>query len=49
MRKPTQHGMVRVHTYFIEQHKQHDDATRVSCNITTTTNNEYDYDVTCGC
>ena len=29
--------MVRVHTYFIEQHKQHDDTTRVACNITTTT------------
>ena len=29
--------MERVHTYFIEQHKQHDDSTRVVCNITTTT------------
>ena len=29
--------MVRVHTYFIEQHKQHDDIIRVACNITTTT------------
>ena len=29
--------MVRVHTYFIEQHNQHDDTTRVACNITTTT------------
>ena len=36
-REPTQHGIVRVHTYFIEQHKQHDDTTRVTCNITTTT------------
>ena len=26
-----------MHTYFIEQHKQHDDTTRVTCNITTTT------------
>ena len=29
--------MVRVHTYFIEQHKQHGDTSRVACNITTTT------------
>ena len=28
--------MVRVHSYFIEQDKQHDD-TRIACNITTTT------------
>ena len=27
--------MLRVHTYFIEQHKQHDDTARVACNITT--------------
>ena len=32
-----QHGIVRVHTYFIEQRKQHDETTRVACNITTTT------------
>ena len=37
--KTKQHGMVRVHTYFIEQYKQHDDTTRVACNITTTTMN----------
>ena len=35
--KSTQHGNVRVHTYFIEQHKQHGDTSRVACNITTTT------------
>ena len=29
--------MVRVHTYFIEQHKEHGDTTRVACNINTTT------------
>ena len=46
--KPTQHGMVRVHTYFIEQHKQHD-TTRVACNITTTTTmNMTIDDLTCG-
>ena len=32
----TQHDIVRVHTYVIEQHKQHDDTTRVACNITKT-------------
>ena len=26
-----------MHTYFIEQHKQHDDTKWVACNITTTT------------
>ena len=50
--KPTQHGMVRVHTYCIEQHKQHDDTTRVACNITTTTTTMMNMtidDLTCGC
>ena len=34
--KRTKHGIVRVHTYFIEQHK-HADTTRVACNTTTIT------------
>ena len=32
----TRNDIVRVNTYFIEQHKQHDDTTRVACNITKT-------------
>ena len=46
--------MVRVHTHFIEQHKQHDDTTRVACNIYDYDYDEYDEydgddDLTCGC
>ena len=33
--KRTKHGIVRVHTYFIEQHKH--DTARVACTTTTTT------------
>ena len=32
----SRNDIVRVNTYFIEQHKQHDDTTRVACNITKT-------------
>ena len=33
--KGTKHGIEKVHTYFIEQHKH--DTTRVACNTITTT------------